>query len=69
LFIGGPGTNKTELSKLLAEKTGRTHISMGQVLRDESSKDTDRGKEVAEVLSAGNLVSAVSSLIRYQPDT
>ena len=63
---GGPGSGKTELAKLLAESVKRTHISIGELLREEAEKDSERGREIAQTLSFGTLVDPVSDCI-YQP--
>ena len=59
MHTGGPGSGKTELAKLLAESLRRTHISVGQLLREEAEKDTERGQDVATAIHSGTLVDQV----------
>ncbi|XP_048587761.1 adenylate kinase isoenzyme 5 isoform X3 [Nematostella vectensis] len=61
-IVGGPGSGKAELAKRLAESSGRTHLSMGQLLKEEATKDTDRGREVAQAIAMGTLVSPEHAL-------
>jgi adenylate kinase len=57
IFIGAPGSGKgTQASKLVAER-GFKHISTGDLLRSEIAKQSDLGKEVKQVMDAGQLVS------------
>ena len=57
LFIIGPsGCGKTTQAKLVAEKYGLTHISMGQLLRDEITKKSGFGIEAKTYIDNGKLV-------------
>lgn len=56
IFIGAPGSGKgTQASKFVGEK-GFKHISTGDLLRAEIAKQSDLGKEVKQVMDAGQLV-------------
>jgi len=56
LVLGGPGAGKgTQCAKIKA-KYGYTHLSMGQLLRDEVKNASDRGKKVKDALEKGELV-------------
>ena len=56
LFIAPPAAGKGTQSDLLMEKLNYKHISTGDLLR-ELDKTTPLGKEVAELINAGKLVS------------
>ena len=57
LFIIGPsGCGKSTQAKLVAEKYGLTHLSMGQLLRDEIAANSPEGIEAKSYLDSGNLV-------------
>jgi adenylate kinase len=57
IFIGAPGSGKgTQAGKLVAEK-GLKHISTGDLLRSEISKQSPLGLEVKKVMDDGQLVS------------
>ena len=56
IFIAPPAAGKGTQSKIL-EDLGYIHISTGDMLREEINKGTSLGKEIAEIISKGNLVS------------
>ncbi|MDD4937483.1 MAG: nucleoside monophosphate kinase [Candidatus Shapirobacteria bacterium] len=57
LFIIGPsGCGKSTQAKLIAEKFGLTHLSMGQLLRDEMAAASEIGLEAKSYVDSGNLV-------------
>lgn len=57
LFIIGPsGCGKTTQAKMVAEKFNLTHISMGQLLRDEMAKKSGFGIEAKSYIENGKLV-------------
>ena len=57
LFIIGPsGCGKSTQAKLIASKYGLTHLSMGQILRDEMAAGTPEGLEAKSFVDSGNLV-------------
>jgi len=58
LLVGGPGSGKGVLSKRLVEECGVVHISSGDLLREEVSRDTMLGREVKEIMARGDLVSS-----------
>lgn len=56
-FIIGPsGCGKTTQAKMVAEKYSLTHISMGQLLRDEIAKKSGFGIEAKSYIDNGKLV-------------
>lgn len=57
LFIIGPsGCGKSTQAKLIAEKYGLTHLSMGQLLRNEIALGSPEGVEAKDYLDNGKLV-------------
>lgn len=66
LVVGGPGSGKGELCSRLASTCGAVHLSCGEMLRAEVASDTPLGREVADIMSRGDLVSSavVTALMR-----
>jgi len=57
LFIIGPsGCGKSTQAKLIAEKYNLTHLSMGQLLRDEIAAASELGLKAKAIVDSGNLV-------------
>ena len=56
IFIAPPAAGKGTQSAILEKKYNLPHISTGNILREESLKDTELGRYIAEVLSNGDLV-------------
>jgi len=57
LFIIGPsGCGKSTQAKLIADKYHLTHLSMGQLLRDEMAAATPEGLKAKSYVDGGNLV-------------
>lgn len=57
LFIIGPsGCGKSTQAKLIAEKYNLTHLSMGQILRDEIANGSGFGDEAKSYIDNGKLV-------------
>ena len=57
LFIIGPsGCGKSTQAKLIAEKYNLTHLSTGQLFRDEIAAGTELGLKAKSFIDAGNLV-------------
>ncbi|CAI5456011.1 unnamed protein product [Caenorhabditis angaria] len=55
-IVGGPGSGKgTQCDKIVA-KYGFTHLSSGDLLRDEVASGSARGKELTAIMEAGALV-------------
>jgi adenylate kinase len=54
LFIIGPsGCGKSTQAKLIAEKYSLTHMSMGQLLRNEIASNSDLGKAAQDSINRG----------------
>jgi adenylate kinase len=66
IVVGGPGSGKGLLCNRLAAECGVIHLSSGTLLRDEVARDTPLGREVAEILKRGELVSSavITALVR-----
>jgi adenylate kinase len=66
IVVGGPGSGKGILCDRLADACGVVHLSSGDLLRDEVEKGTPLGREVAEIMERGELVSSavITALIR-----
>jgi len=57
LFIIGPsGCGKSTQAKLIAEKYNLTHLSTGQLLRDEIAAQSELGLKAKSFIDGGNLV-------------
>lgn len=56
IICGAPGSGKGTQSDLLIEKYGFRHISTGELLREEISKDTSLGQYSNMFISDGQLV-------------
>ena len=64
--MGGPGSGKGMLCDRLAAECGSVHLSSGDLLRDEVESQTPLGKECAEIMARGELVSSsvMTALVR-----
>lgn len=56
VFLGPPGSGKGTQAKVLAEKLGIPHISLGDILREEVRAQSEIGKQAKECMNAGKLV-------------
>ena len=57
--LGGPGCGKgTQCDKIVA-KYGYTHLSSGDLLREEVSSGSERGKQLTAIMERGELVPLV----------
>ena len=57
---GGPGCGKGTQCERIVAKYGFTHLSSGDLLRDEVKSGSDRGKQLTEIMEKGDLVPLVS---------
>ena len=60
-FLGGPGSGKGTQCGKLAEKYGFTHLSTGELLRNELSSGSERSKLIRDITERGELVPSVSN--------
>ncbi|RLJ01067.1 MAG: adenylate kinase [Candidatus Aenigmatarchaeota archaeon] len=57
LFLGSPGVGKGTYAQVITEALNIPHISTGDLLRNETQKDTGLGKKIEETMNQGGLVS------------
>lgn len=57
IFIAPPAAGKGSVSDYLVKSFGYTHISTGDLLREEIKSGSELGKEIDELISSGNFVS------------
>lgn len=57
IFIAPPAAGKGTQSTLVSETYNIPHISTGDLLREESNKETVLGKKLKDIIAKGNLVS------------
>lgn len=55
-ILGGPGSGKGTQAANLVRDFGFVHLSAGDLLRLEQSKDTDEGRLIAECIKEGKIV-------------
>nr|KAF6443060.1 adenylate kinase 5 [Molossus molossus] len=55
-MIGGPGSGKGTQCEKLVEKYGFTHLSTGELLRNELSSESERSKLIRDLMDRGLLV-------------
>jgi adenylate kinase len=58
LIVGGPGSGKGVLCKRLEQECNVVHLSSGDMLRCEVSRNTALGRQVRDIMSRGELVSS-----------
>ncbi len=57
VLLGAPGVGKGTQAKLAAARNGWTHLSTGDLLRDEVARGTELGCQADAVMKRGDLVS------------
>jgi adenylate kinase len=55
--VGGPGSGKGTQCEKISKKYGYTHLSSGDLLREEVKSGSERGKQLNELMQKGILVS------------
>ncbi|RNA23200.1 adenylate kinase isoenzyme 1 isoform X2 [Brachionus plicatilis] len=55
--VGGPGSGKGTQCEKIVEKYGYTHLSSGDLLREEVKSGSERGKMLNDLMQKGILVS------------
>lgn len=56
IMLGAPGTGKGTIGKILSEDMKLTHISTGDIFREQISKKTELGKKIESYMANGSLV-------------
>ena len=56
VMLGAPGTGKGTIGKILSKDLGLTHISTGDIFRDQISRETELGKKIKSYMESGALV-------------
>lgn len=56
LLFGPPGAGKGTQSAMLVEQLGMTHVSTGDLFRENIKNETELGKQVKGILAKGDLV-------------
>lgn len=71
ILVGPQGSGKGTQAANIVKEYGLKHLSTGDALRAEIQSGSDLGKEVAELINAGNLVSddLVNNIIKGAFDT
>ena len=59
LATGGPGAGKGSQCSLISGKYGYSHLSTGDLLREEVRKGTERWVRLYEIMDKGKLVPDV----------
>ncbi|XP_049376961.1 UMP-CMP kinase 3-like [Solanum stenotomum] len=54
--IGGPGSGKGTQCKRIAQQFGYTHLSVGEILRQEISSGSETGSMIQKIMKEGKLV-------------
>ncbi len=71
VLLGPPGAGKGTQAKRLVETTGLTHLSTGDILRDEVAHGTDLGSQAKAYMDRGDLVpdQLIIDMIRGRIET
>lgn len=62
LVVGGPGSGKGNLCRMLVEQCNVVHLSSGEMLRDEVARQTPLGRQVQDIMARGNWFPVPPSL-------
>ena len=67
IILGPQGSGKGTQAKLLAEKYGLSHISSGELLREEAESGSEKGKLISKILNSGELMPFETVLEVLEP--
>lgn len=56
VMLGAPGTGKGTIGKILSKDLNLTHVSTGDIFRDQINKQTELGKKIKSYIESGALV-------------
>ena len=56
VMLGAPGTGKGTIGKILSHDLNLSHISTGDIFREQINKGTELGKKIQSYIESGNLV-------------
>lgn len=56
VMLGAPGSGKGTIGKILSSDLGLTHVSTGDIFRDQINKGTELGKKIQSYIENGALV-------------
>ncbi len=59
---GGPGSGKGTQCAKIVEQYGFTHLSTGDLLREEVSSGSERGQQLTDIMQRGELVPLVGQV-------
>jgi adenylate kinase len=57
IFLGPPGAGKGSVAQAVSDKHGLLQVSTGALVREEVASGSELGKEMGEIINAGNLIS------------
>src|SRR3989344_4842488 len=67
IFRGRQGSGKGTYAQMLEKEFGIRQVSTGDMLREEICKETALGKQIAEIIHAGNLVPDIMVVQMLDP--
>jgi adenylate kinase len=59
IILGPPGSGRSTQARTLSQRYGIVHVSVADLLKEETNKDTTRGKIITKFLAKGELVPSV----------